>query len=204
MFGSHLACHVCSRSNMMQRIELVWPLTFMSVCYCFSRANRKHSLTCLTAFGASAWGITNQINVNGVLFPPCTCLEPWNLGAVFCVNVPCSCTRPPPSLSSSFLVCCFLFSQFLDLYLKGCWHTTQDLNPQPLEQARVLAPYTTGRWRLLPNFSFSSPLRWHLKKDPALCWLCESVIVCVLWGSVQGVFLGCKYYDGIQHRRLWH
>lgn len=110
MFGSHLACHVCSRSNMMQRIELVWPLTFMSVCHCFSRANRKHSLTCLTAFGASAWGITNQINVNGVLFPPCTCLEPWNLGAVFCVSVPCSCTRPPPS--SVIILPCLLFPFF--------------------------------------------------------------------------------------------
>lgn len=107
---SHLACHVYSRRDMMQRISLVWPLTFLSVCHCFSGANRKHSLACLTAFGASTWGIANQMNVNSVLFPWCTaCLEPWNLRAVFFVNVPCCCTRPPTSLSSSFLLCCFLF-----------------------------------------------------------------------------------------------
>lgn len=37
-----------------------------------------------------------------------------------------------------------------------------------------------------------------------ICWLGESVIVCVLWGSVQGVFPSCESWDGIQHRRLWH
>lgn len=158
MFGSHLACHVCSRSNMRQQIELAWPLTFLSVCHCFSGSNRKHSLACLSAFVVSAWGITNQINVNGVLFPQCTsCLEPWNLGAVFYVNVPCSCTRPPPFFVIILPYLLFPFSPFLELYLKRCRCTTLDLNPQTSEQARVLAPYTLGDDNVFLSFPLVLP-----------------------------------------------
>lgn len=182
MFGSHLACHFCSRSDMMQRIELVWPLTFLSVCHCFSGAHGKQSLACLSLFGASAWAITNQINVNGVLFPRCTaCLEPWNLGAIFFVNVPCGCTRPPPfSVIILPWLLLPLFSIFRFIFLKMLTYNTR-FEPSTFRRGRSWSPYIIGRWQLLSNFSFSF---FQVKRGPPLYTVCgfgESVIVCLLW-----------------------
>lgn len=53
---------------MMQQIQIVSPLTFLSVCHCFNRANRISWLVCLIAFGGSALGIPNQIRILSVYF----------------------------------------------------------------------------------------------------------------------------------------